>query len=422
MLIRWLYTLLLACASPFLLYSLYKKKEGKPSVGNRWKEHFGVTPPLKSSGQPIWIHAASVGETVAVTPFIKALKAHNPDLTILLTTTTSTGAEQAARLGDLVCHRYTPVDFSFAIKRFIHIVRPSQLIIVETELWPNTLNEVSKSGIPITLLNARLSEKSYSGYLKISPLVKLMTKQLSKVLCQFEADAKRFNKLGVSESNLVVTGSIKFDITITDTVLLKGDQLREQLGQHRPIWIAASTHEGEEETLLSVHKQLLIDIPNALLVVVPRHPERFRSVTALSKSKGLSTVARSSKVPTTANTQVYIGDTMGEMLTLLQAADVCFMGGSLLGKKVGGHNLLEPAALRKPTIIGPSYYNFTDITHALEAAGACIISQDKLEITSQLKQWLIDQKSREKSGAQALTVVRKNTGAIEKSLAQLDIN
>lgn len=422
MLIRWLYTLLLACASPFLLYSLYKKKEGKPSVGNRWKEHFGITPPLESSQRPIWIHAASVGETVAVTPFIKALKTRYPDTTVLLTTTTSTGAEQAARLGNLVSHRYTPVDFTFAIKRFIRTVQPAQLIIVETELWPNTINEVSKSKIPVTLLNARLSEKSYNGYRKIFPLIKPMTRQLSKVLCQFDADAERFIRLGVDDNNLTVTGSIKFDITITDSIFSKGNQLRTQLGQDRPVWIAASTHEGEDEILLSIHKQLLSDISNALLIVVPRHPERFKKVTTLSASMGLSTVTRSSNSATTTNTQVYVGDTMGEMLTLLQSADVCFMGGSLVGKKVGGHNLLEPAALGKPTVTGPSYYNFTDITHALEAVGACIITQDNVEITNNLKHWLTDQKSREMSGAQALKVVERNTGAIEKTLAQLKID
>ncbi|KGY11289.1 3-deoxy-D-manno-octulosonic acid transferase [Vibrio tubiashii] len=422
MLIRWLYTLLLACASPFLLYSLFKKKEGKPSVGNRWREHFGITPPLESSQRPIWIHAASVGETLAVTPLIKALKARYPDTTVLLTTTTSTGAEQAARLSNLVCHRYTPVDFTFAIKRFIRTIQPSQMIIVETELWPNTLNEVSKSKIPVTLLNARLSEKSYNGYRKIFPLIKPMTRQLSKVLCQFDADAERFIRLGVDENHLTVTGSIKFDITITDSILSKGNQLRTQLGQDRPVWIAASTHEGEDEVLLSIHKQLLRDISNALLIVVPRHPERFKKVTKLSASMGLSTVTRSSNSATTTNTQVYVGDTMGEMLTLLQAADVCFMGGSLVGKKVGGHNLLEPAALGKPTVTGPSYYNFTDITHALEAVGACIITQDNVEITNNLKHWLTEQKSREMSGAQALKVVERNTGAIEKTLAQLKID
>ena len=422
MVFRWFYTLLLVLAAPFFLYSLYKKKKGKPSVGKRWKEHFGITPSLESQDHPIWIHAASVGETLAVIPFIKRLKTIKPDLPILLTTTTPTGAEQARRLGDLISHRYTPIDFTFAINRFLRIIRPCQFIIVETELWPNTVNAVSKSGIPITILNARLSNKSYTGYRKVMPLVRPMTRRLSNVLCQFDTDAERFIGLGVNRHNITITGSIKFDITITDDILQDGDALRAQLGEQRPIWIAASTHEGEDEVLFSVHQQLLSIIPEALLIIVPRHPERFNTVLKLSEQTGFSTVTRSSKQPITPNTQVYIGDTMGEMLTLLQASDVCFMAGSLIGKKVGGHNLLEPAALGKPIITGPSYYNFTDITHTLESAGACIILRDKAEIVKQLTLWLTNQQAREHSAKQALSVVSHNTGAIERSLAQLELN
>lgn len=419
MLARFFYSLILTLVSPFLLYSLYKKKRGKPSVGKRWKEHFGFTPYIPSCHNPIWIHAASVGETLAVTPFIKRLKSRHPEIKIVLTTTTSTGAEQAERLGDLVTHRYTPVDFSFAIKKFIKIIKPSQLIIVETELWPNTLNVVSKANIPITLLNARLSEKSYRGYKKVLPLFIPMAKQLSKVLCQYEDDAARFAKLGVSQAKLVVTGSIKFDISITDSVITQGNQLRELLGKDRPIWIAASTHDGEDQQLLSVHRQLLSTIPEALLVLVPRHPERFFNVTKLSKEFGFRTLTRSSGSAISHDVQVYVGDTMGEMLTLMQASDVCFMGGSLVGKKVGGHNLLEPAALGMPLVIGPSYYNFTDITHALVEADACKIVHDQVDILTQLNIWLTDKQQREISGQQALSVVNKNTGAIERSLDQI---
>ena len=419
MLARFFYSLILTLVSPFLLYSLYKKKRGKPSVGKRWKEHFGFTPHIPSCHNPIWIHAASVGETLAVTPFIKQLKSLHPEIKIVLTTTTSTGAEQAERLGDLVTHRYTPVDFSFAIKKFIQIIKPSQLIIVETELWPNTLNVVSLANIPITLLNARLSEKSYRGYKKVLPIFIPMAKQLSKVLCQYEDDAARFAKLGVAQTKLVVTGSIKFDISITDIVLTQGNQLREQLGKGRPIWIAASTHDSEDQQLLSVHRQLLSTIPEALLVLVPRHPERFVNVTKLSKEFGFRTVTRSSDSAISHDVHVYVGDTMGEMLTFLQASDVCFMGGSLVGKKVGGHNLLEPAALGMPLLIGPSYYNFTDITHALVEANACKIVHDQVDILTQLNIWLTDKQQREISGQQALSVVNKNTGAIERSLDQI---
>ena len=214
MLLRTLYTLLLTLAAPFLLYGLYRRRQGKPSVGKRWKEHFGITPPLKTTTPPIWIHAASVGETLAVTPLIKQIKQRSPNTPILLTTTTPTGAEQAEKLADWVEHRYTPIDFSFAVRGFLRRVRPCQLIIVETELWPNTLHTVAKAGLPITLVNARLSEKSYRGYQRIHPFFNSMAKPLSLVLCQFADDAQRFIQLGVAETKIKITGSIKFDINI----------------------------------------------------------------------------------------------------------------------------------------------------------------------------------------------------------------
>ena len=198
--------------------------------------------------------------------------------------------------------------------------------------------------------------------------------------------------------------------------------MREQLGKDRPVWIAASTHEGEDKQLLSVHRQLISCIPECLLIIVPRHPERFSNVVKLSQELGFLTVTRSSGNVIEQETQVYLGDTMGEMLTLMQASDVCFMGGSLIGKKIGGHNLLEPAALGIPTLIGPSYYNFTDITHALVAADACKITDNEESIVSQLKVWLMDKQQRQASGQQALSVVSKNTGAINQSLAQIDLD
>ncbi|UPQ88095.1 lipid IV(A) 3-deoxy-D-manno-octulosonic acid transferase [Vibrio sinaloensis] len=422
MIARAIYSTILTLVAPLLLYGLYKKKPGKPSVGKRWKEHFGFTPAIPNCQQPIWIHAASVGETLAVTPFIKQLKSRHADVSIVLTTTTPTGAEQAKRLGELVTHRYMPVDFSFAVERFIDVISPSQLIIVETELWPNTIKAVSQAGIPITLLNARLSEKSCRGYQKIAALFRPITQQLTKVLCQFHDDAQRFADLGVDKDKLIVTGSIKFDISVTDAVIDQGNQLRQELGTQRPLWIAASTHEGEDEQIFSAHQKLLSEIPNALLLIVPRHPERFQKVAALAKRLGFPTVTRSSGKSVSSDTQVYVGDTMGEMLTLMQASDVCFMGGSLIGKKVGGHNLLEPAALGKPILTGPSFYNFTDITHALVAADGCKISHNTEEIVTHLKVWLKDDLLRESTGQKALSVVQQNTGAIERSLAQIKVD
>ncbi|HGS4678888.1 TPA: lipid IV(A) 3-deoxy-D-manno-octulosonic acid transferase [Vibrio cholerae] len=418
MLLRTLYTLLLTLAAPFLLYGLYRHKQGKPNVGKRWKEHFGITPPLKTTTPPIWIHAASVGETLAVTPLIKQIKQRSPNTPILLTTTTPTGAEQAEKLADWVEHRYTPIDFSFAVRGFLRRVQPCQLIIVETELWPNTLHTVAKAGLHITLVNARLSEKSYRGYQRIRPFFNSMAKPLSLVLCQFADDAQRFIQLGVAETKIKITGSIKFDINITDEVIAQGEALRTALGKHRPVWIAASTHQGEDEIVLAAHLEILKQHPNALLILVPRHPERFAAVHKLAASL-FSVQTRSSQQTITSDTQVYLGDTMGEMLVLLGASDVCFMGGSLVGKKVGGHNLLEPAALVKPIITGPSFYNFTDITHALINAHACVIADQLETIAKQVNHWFSDAQERQQCGKNALAIVMQNRGALENTLTEL---
>ncbi|HHG3067677.1 TPA: lipid IV(A) 3-deoxy-D-manno-octulosonic acid transferase [Vibrio parahaemolyticus] len=373
MLIRIIYTALLALASPFLLLGLYKSKPNKPKFGGRWKEHFGITPQLKTHQRPIWIHAVSVGESIAATPLIKELKQQYPEQPIVVTTTTSTGAEQIAKLGDLVEHRYMPIDFGFAVKSFLKAIQPKKMLIIETELWPNTLNVVKQANVPITVVNARLSEKSCQNYAKVQWLFNQLHPCLTQVLCQTDSDAERFERLGVNKEKLSVTGSIKFDIQISDHVKQQGKALRAQLGKDRPVWIAASTHKGEDEQILEAHKQILESHPNALLILVPRHPERFDDVFALCKKQGFETVRRTENQPEENTTQIYLGDTMGEMLVLIGAADICFMGGSLVGDKVGGHNVLEPAALGVPVITGPSYYNFTEIVNLLKKHSFCNI-------------------------------------------------
>ncbi|WP_423840080.1 lipid IV(A) 3-deoxy-D-manno-octulosonic acid transferase [Vibrio mytili] len=393
MLIRLVYTLLLALASPILLFGLYKSKPNKPKFGARWKEHFGITPKLNTEQQPIWIHAVSVGESIAATPLIKALKAKHPEQPIVVTTTTSTGAEQIAKLGDLVEHRYMPIDFGFAVKGFLQAIRPTQMLIIETELWPNTLHAVHQAGIPITVVNARLSEKSCQNYSKVQPLFNSLHPCLTKVLCQTDSDAERFARLGVDPAKLAVTGSIKFDIQISDDVKDQGKALRTELGQNRPVWIAASTHKGEDEQVLDAHQQVLASHPDALLILVPRHPERFNDVYALCQQQGFNTVRRTASQPIEQTTQVYLGDTMGEMLVLIGAADVCFMGGSLIGDKVGGHNVLEPAALGVPVITGPSYYNFAEIVTVLSQSNTLEIVDSSKQLAEHISEQLSNPKT-----------------------------
>jgi len=419
MLIRFFYTLLLALASPFLLFGLYKSKPNKPKFGQRWKEHFGITPKLETTERPIWIHAVSVGESIAAIPLIKELKKQNPTLPILVTTTTSTGAEQIAKLGDLVEHRYMPIDFGFAVKGFLKSIRPKQMLIIETELWPNTLNTVHNAGVPIIVVNARLSAKSCRNYAKVQSLFDLLHPCIDKVLCQTESDAERFERLGVEKNKLFVTGSIKFDIQISNDLKEKGKVLRDALGLERPIWIAASTHRGEDEQVLEAHKKILESHPNALLILVPRHPERFEDVFELCQGQGFETARRTSQEEVTTSTQVYLGDTMGEMLVLIGAADICFMGGSLIGDKVGGHNVLEPAALGVPVITGPSYFNFQLIIEKMLQKKCITISHSDLNLD--IVRLIEDPKSRNLMTQKAYLIMNDSIGSIDKTVKSLQL-
>lgn len=419
MLTRLLYTLLLALASPFLLFGLYKSKPNKPKFGQRWKEHFGITPTLEATERPIWIHAVSVGESIAAIPLIKELKKQNPALPILVTTTTSTGAEQIAKLGELVEHRYMPIDFGFAVKGFLKATRPKQMLIIETELWPNTLRTVHDSEIPITVVNARLSEKSCKNYAKVQPLFDLFAPCLDKVLCQTESDAERFERLGVDKHRLFVTGSIKFDIQISEEVKEKGKELRTELGIKRPIWIAASTHKGEDEQVLEAHKKILESHPNALLILVPRHPERFDDVFEQCQKLGFEAARRTSRTEVTESTQVYLGDTMGEMLVLMGAADICFMGGSLVGDKVGGHNVLEPAALGVPIINGPSYFNFKEIVDSFVKECGLIIVKGRSTLAKTIIQLIESPEKRIAYHIAGSKIVNMNQGALKNTILKV---
>ncbi|HAS8418719.1 TPA: 3-deoxy-D-manno-octulosonic acid transferase [Vibrio vulnificus] len=421
MLVRLLYTLLLALAAPLLLFGLYRSKPNKPKFGQRWKEHFGITPKLIGQNQPLWIHAVSVGESLAAIPLIKAIKEKTPDQVIVVTTTTSTGAEQIAKLGNLVEHRYMPIDFAFAVRGFLKAINPAKMLIIETELWPNTLATVHKANIPIIVVNARLSEKSQQNYAKVQPLFNLIHPCLSKVLCQSQADADRFAQLGVPTNKLCVTGSIKFDIHISDEIKHQGAELRTLLGQQRPIWIAASTHKGEDEQVLDAHRQVLETHPNALLILVPRHPERFDSVFQLCQTQGFETVRRTQTNTIADSTQVYLGDTMGEMLILLGAADVCFMGGSLVGDKVGGHNVLEPAALGIPMIIGPSYYNFKDIVDRLLVDNNIEVANDYKCITLSLEKYFSDERLALAEKQKLLSFVNINSGSLSNTVTEFNL-
>ncbi|WFC16174.1 lipid IV(A) 3-deoxy-D-manno-octulosonic acid transferase [Aeromonas salmonicida] len=407
-----LYNLLIHLGLPLALLALYKPKKGKPGFGARWAEHLGRTP---ASGQeaPLWIHAVSVGETLAISPFIRALKAERPDLPILLTTTTRTGAEQAAKLGDLVVHRYAPLDYPWAVAAFLKCIKPRALWVMETELWPNWLAACEARHLPVTIINARLSERSCQRYARFQGAFDTLSRPLTHLLCQHQDDAERFARLGVGRERLAVTGSIKFDIQLGDEVYARGHALRQQLGQSRPVWIAASTHQGEDEQVLAAFDLVLQRHPQALLILVPRHPERFVRVAELCAPYGC--VRRTGGAPIRETDKVYLGDTMGELPLMLAAADVAFVGGSLV--KVGGHNLLEPAALGKPCLTGPAYFNFSDITRQLVAQGGAALVADAAALGEKVSELLADEGDRRQMGEQARAVVLRNQGALARTLS-----
>ncbi|NVD05363.1 3-deoxy-D-manno-octulosonic acid transferase [Vibrio sp. JPW-9-11-11] len=418
-LVRFVYTLLLVAFSPLLLWVLYRAKSNKPKFGQRWKEHFGFTPKLGNQRKGvIWVHAVSVGEVLASKGLVNRLAKQYPDKQLLVTTTTSTGAEQVSKMGSHVTHRYMPIDFSWCVRRFVNVVKPDALLIIETELWPNTIHTVSSINIPIILVNGRLSQKSFLNYRKLSLLISPVLQKLSTIMTVHADDANRFRQLGISGKKVIDTGSIKYDVSLDEEVYLQGLKLRAKLGDNRKVLIAASTHLGEDEKVLAAFKAAKLEYPELLLVLVPRHPERFDSVAELVKNQQLSLVRRSSgsldRLP--EGTDVYLGDTMGEMIKYLAASDLVFMGGSLIGDKVGGHNFVEPAMLSKLTITGPSYYNFADLGKQLIAAGALEVVEDEEQLASKVIEYFSSPLKLEQGGKEALSVVEQNQGALQRSV------
>lgn len=413
---RLIYSLLIYLALPVVLYITYRRRPGQPGYQSRWAELLGWVPRLRATQAPLWIHTVSVGESLAAMPLIRQLKAEHPELPLLVTTTTRTGAEQIAKLGDLVEHRYAPLDYPDALWRFLRRTRPRALVIMETELWPNWLAACARRQLPVVVMNARLSERSCQRYQKVRGVFAAMSRHLSLILCQHRDDAARFLRLGVPAERVLVTGSLKFDIQLDQNQIEAGQRLRSQIGP-RPVWIAASTHAGEDEQILAAMRQVRQQLPQSLLILVPRHPQRFDSVAALCQAEGLTLARRSRQETISSDTQVYLGDTMGEMPLLLQACDVAFVGGSLV--PIGGHNLLEPASLGKPTLTGPHYFNFADVTRQLCDSKACEVVADADALATSLITLLQDEEKRQQMGMQAFDVVAANQGAQAKTLAEI---
>ena len=414
---RTLYTLLFHLGLPLVAIRLWLRARKAPAYTRRIGERFAMNLPAMQPGG-IWVHAVSVGESIAAAPMIRELLKRYPQLPITVTCMTPTGSERIQALfanEPRIQHCYLPYDLPWAAARFLERVKPKLGVIMETELWPNHIHQCAKRGIPVALANARLSERSAKGYARFAGLTRPMLEEMSLIAVQTEAEAERFRLLGARPECVEVTGSIKFDLSIDPQLLIKARELREQWqAQERPVWIAASTHEGEDEIVLAAHRQLLASYPNALLILVPRHPERFNSVFELCRREGFATVRRSSGESVEAQTQVLLGDTMGELLFLYALADSAFVGGSLVPN--GGHNLLEPAALAKPVLSGPHLFNFLEIAAKLRDAAA-LEEVDDVQGLAVAVQRLFELPQDAQRMAQAgLKVMQLNQGALQRLL------
>ena len=410
---RTLYSFLWYLLLPFLFLRLWLRGRKAPAYRLRWKERmaWGYRPgTLKNS---LWVHAVSVGETLAAAPLIERLLADYPDVPLLVTTTTPTGSERVQALfGDRVTHVYCPWELPTALTRFMRAFDPQLVIVLETELWPNLCAAVKRHGAKLMLMNGRLSEKSYRGYGKLPRLIRPMMARFDALAVQTQVEAERYMALGAWPERVYPIGSVKFDMTLDAAVKQAASQLRVSFGD-RPVWIAASTHPGEDAPVLAAHKTLRAQKPDALLILVPRHPERFDGVADQVREAGLSVARRSQQEPA-ADAAVYLADTMGELLMLFGACDVAFVGGSLV--PVGGHNLLEPAAWEKPVLTGPHLHNFTAIAQLLDDAGGLSVVDSGEALADKLQALMSDPGQCARQGQAAAAVVEANRGALEKGL------
>ncbi len=417
---RTLYTTVFYLCLPLVVARLLWRARSAPAYAQRWSERFGFCP-LRSDDRPaIWVHAVSVGESLAALPMIRQLQRRYPGHQLVVTTTTPTGSERVFEaLGDSVFHVYAPYDLPDCLTRFLRRTRPEIAIIMETELWPNTIAACHKHQVPVVVANGRLSEKSAKGYQRLSALARPMLEKLSMVAAQHQDDGERFVALGLADASLSVTGNIKFDLTLSATDERRAMEFRQrwQSGGARSVLLAASTHEGEDELLLTALSLIQKQQPNILLVLVPRHPERFERVFQLAQTRFV-TQKHSDAQPLGGDVQVLIGNSMGEMMPLLGASDLVFMGGTWVDN--GGHNFIEPAAWAKPVFSGPSLFNFSEVSRLLIEAGGLEIVDTPERLSSSVLRVLNDRSQVMKMGQSAKRVADENRGALERLLTLID--
>ena len=410
---RAIYTFVLWLLLPYVFFHLVWRGRKQPEYFQHIAERFGSYSG-KISKPVIWLHTVSVGETRAAASLIKCLSEAYPDHQLLLTHTTPTGRAASEQLyGDKVMRVYLPYDYPFAVRRFLHHFQPCVGILLETEIWFNLIHFCRREQIPLQLLNARLSEKSFLRYARYSKLTRQGLGELNAIAAQTESDAQRLRDLG--GKNISVMGNLKFDIEPPPVMLELGKRLRISFGTDRKIFLAASTREGEEALILDALNKLKID--NLLTVIVPRHPQRFDEIAALLAKQDFRYQRRSTNETILPDTQIVLGDSMGEMFAYYSACDVAFIGGSLL--PFGGQNLIEACAVGKPVLLGPHTYNFAQASELAIECGAAQRVADAPTMAQALQVIFADPERMQKMGAAGLHFVRANQGATEQALVQV---
>lgn len=414
---RFIYNVLIYLAAPMVLLMHLWRGLRDPSYRDRLGERFGFGPVLP--GDTIWIHAVSVGEVQAAESLVKQLLARHPRHPILLTTVTPTGAARARQLfGNSVLLRYIPLDLPGSVGRFFDRVRPRLAMILETELWPNLFAECGRRKVPLVLASARISPRSIGRYRRLVPLFRQALSHGIVIAAQSEIDAARFRSIGANPARTRVIGNIKFDFQPPSGIEELGLRWRELNAPGRPIWVAGSTHKGEEDMILDAHRAVLRRFPDALLLLVPRHPQRFEVARELLKRRGEAYTNRSSGTAIPRATSIMLGDTMGELMMFYAAADVAFVAGSLV--PIGGHNLLEPASLGRPVLTGPHNFNNDAAVCLLLEAGATRIVADARQLAEAVSDLLGDNELRTSVGAAGRGVLDANRGAVDRLLKLVD--
>jgi 3-deoxy-D-manno-octulosonic-acid transferase len=415
--VRRLYTLLLYLALPFALCSMLVRSWRAHAPPSGWRERFGFG--ARRAGGGIWLHAVSVGEMQAAAIMVAALRARGDTRELTLSCATPTGRARARALMPDVPVRYAPLDLPGSLRRCFAQLRPRLLVLMETELWPNLLHEAQRAGVPVLIASARVSARSARFYQRFPGLMRAALAANVWVGAQTEADAQRFLGLGVPAQRVSVSGNIKFDRTLPRELARQGAALRARIAAGRPLWVAGSTHAGEESILLQAHRELRLTLPRALLVLAPRHPQRFEEAAAGVRAAGLRCLRRSrAAADTDPDSEVLLLDTLGELMEFYAAADVAFVGGSLVG--VGGHNLLEPAALGLPVLAGPQQFNSPDIARILDEGGALTTVHAAADLAAALARLLGDPQQRARQGARARAAVEANRGAMVRLLSLVD--